>query len=580
MSETANIAMALVRAAQAAPERIALRVPWGRSANGRIEYRELSYAELDRGSDEVAAGLAAIGAGRGERVALMVRPSEALFLIMFGAFKAGSVPVLIDPGIGPAVIKACLAEAKPSAFIGIPLAHVARIVLGWGRDSVRTLVTAGRRWFWRGGTLDELRAIGRARIAQGAWRMAETTPDELAAILFTSGSTGVPKGVEYRHRHFLAQVELIRSAFGIAPGEIDLPTFPPFALFDPGLGMTSVIPAMDPTRPARADPRVLIDTIARYRCTTMFGSPALLDNLSRYAVAHGVTLPALKRVLSAGAPVAPAVVERSQRMLPPDAEIWTPYGATECLPVAVIEGREILAAARGRTEAGAGICVGRPLPQNNVRIIRISDEPLSLWDDDMLAPTGEVGEITVAGPSVTESYFGREAATRLAKMREGDRTVHRMGDLGYFDAEGRLWYCGRKSHRVETRAGTLFSEMVEGVFNLHPDVKRSALVGVGPRTDLMPVICIELIDSSRSPRWPLIMDELRTLAERYPLTRGIREFMLHWGFPVDIRHNAKINRDALAGWAAFRCFYKPWTRSEPVPRGFIAPGTSEGGGTA
>jgi acyl-CoA synthetase (AMP-forming)/AMP-acid ligase II len=258
-------------------------------------------------------------------------------------------------------------------------------------------------------------------------------------------------------------------------------------------------------------------------------------------------------------------------MLPPGAEIWTPYGATECLPVAVIEGREILAAAAGRTDAGAGICVGRPLAENLVRIIRISDDPLAQWDEGLLAPAGEVGEITVAGPSATEAYFGREAATRAAKIRDGARLVHRMGDLGYFDAEGRLWYCGRKSHRVETRAGMLASEMVEGIFNAHPELRRSALVGVGPRGDRMPVLCVELLDGSLSARWPVIMEELRALGERHALSRGIREFLLHWAFPVDIRHNAKINRDALAHWAATRCFYKPWARTEPVPRAFVPP---------
>jgi acyl-CoA synthetase (AMP-forming)/AMP-acid ligase II len=553
MSTAPNIADALRRAAREAPDRIAMRIPDGRAADGTARWRTLSYRELDRGSDELAAGLAAVGIGPGVRSVLMVRPSEALFLLMFALFKAGAVPVLVDPGINRAALKACLAEARPEAFIGIPLAQAASVLLGWGRATIRTRVTVGATWFWGGHTLDAVRARGvDAAPAAGA-----SDPDALAAILFTSGSTGVPKGVEYTHANFLAQVALIREAFGIEAGEVDLPTFPPFALFDPGLGMTSVIPDMDPTRPGSADPRKLIAAIEAHGCTTLFGSPALLDNLTRHAEAHGITLPGLRRVLSAGAPVRPDVVERTYRMLPPQAEVWTPYGATECLPVAVIEGREILRV-RARTDEGGGICVGRPLAANRVRVIGIDDGAIAEWSDDLVLPVGAIGEITVAGPSATRAYFGREAATKLAKIRDGAQIVHRMGDVGYFDEDGRLWYCGRKSHRVITRRGTLYSECVEGVFNAHPAVRRSALVGVGPADDRMPVVCIELADRTQTTAWASIKAELRELGDQHAVSRGIREFMLHWGFPVDIRHNAKIGREQLAFWAAQRTFYKPW----------------------
>src|SRR5690606_6971681 len=268
-----------------------------------------------------------------------------------------------------------------------------------------------------------------------------TSPDDVAGILFTSGSTGVPKGVVYRHRHFAAQVDMLRDAFGIESGGVDMPTFPPFALFDPALGLTSIIPDMDPTRPASADPRKLHAAIARFGVTQLFGSPALM----RVLADHGAPLPTVTRVTSAGAPVPAAVVAKMRELLPPEAQFWTPYGATECLPVAVIEGRELVTL-RERTETGAGTCVGRPVPPNDVRIIRISDEAIAEWSDDLLVKPGQVGEITVAGPSATDTYFKRDAQTALAKIRESggaagsapaiSRIVHRMGDLGYFDAEG------------------------------------------------------------------------------------------------------------------------------------------------
>jgi olefin beta-lactone synthetase len=548
-----NIADALSRAAAEHPERIAIRCPGGRRRDGAVDYpHALSYSELDRRSDHIAAGLRAVGMQRGMRCALMVRPSPELFLLMFALFKAGIVPVLVDPGISRRALRQCLDEAAPEGFIGIPLAQLARRLLGWARHSVRHVVTVGRRG-WGGSTLAAVESRGAQATGSGD-REDAGDPEATAAILFTSGSTGLPKGVVYRHRHFLAQVELLREAFAIEPGGVDLPTFPPFALFDPALGLTSVIPDMDPTRPATADPRRLIAAIERFGVTQMFGSPALLDTLGRYGERHGRRLESVQRVLSAGAPVPAEVVERMQRMLPAAARIWTPYGATECLPLAVIEGRE-LRLTRAATDAGAGTCVGRPVAGNTVRIIAIDDGVIEDWSRARPLADGEVGEITVAGPSATEEYFRRPQATALAKIRErladgSERIVHRMGDLGWFDGDGRLWFCGRKSQRVQTATGPLFTEQVEPVFNRHPRVRRSALVGVGAPPRQRPVLCVELEPGSRAPR--TLSAELAELGAAAPQAAQVQTFLLHPRFPVDIRHNAKIGREILARWATRR----------------------------
>ncbi len=545
-SSPCNIAAALPRLAAERPGQPAIRCPGQRRPGGMARYDVvLDYRTLDTRSDAIAAGLAAHGIGRGVRTVVMVRPSPEFFLVMFALFKAGAVPVLVDPGIDRRALKQCLDEARAEAFIGIPLAHVARRLLGWAA-SARRLVTVGTRMGWGGTTLAAVERAGRDAGPQ----LADTGAEEVAAILFTSGSTGVPKGVVYRHRHFVAQIELMREAFGIEPGGVDLPTFPPFALFDPALGLTSVIPDMDPTRPAQADPLRLHDAIERFGVTQLFGSPALM----RVLADHGRPLPTLRRVTSAGAPVPPEVVERIRALLPADAGFWTPYGATECLPVAVIEGRE-LQATRAATEAGAGTCVGRPVAPNEVRIIAIDDAPIADWSQVRELPAGQVGEITVAGPTATDSYFNRDAATAAAKITEplepgGARVVHRMGDTGYFDGEGRLWFCGRKSQRVETADGPLYTEQVEPVFNVHPRVRRTALVGVGAPGAQVPVLCVELARGVRAAEFGRITEELRLLGSRLPHAGRIGRFLRHPAFPVDIRHNAKIGREKLAAWAA------------------------------
>ena len=540
MSDPCNIAASLPRLARERPDQVAMRCP---GARGRYDV-VLTYAQLDARSDAIAAGLAHRGIGRGTRTVVMLRPTPEFFLVMFALFKAGAVPVLVDPGIDKRALKQCLDEAQPHAFIGVPLAHVARLALRWA-PSARVHVTSAARPWLADVTLAQLERDGRDAGAQ----LADTQADETAAILFTSGSTGVPKGVVYRHRHLVAQVDMLREAFEIVPGGIDLPTFPPFALFDPALGLTSIIPDMDPTRPARADPRKLLRAIERFGVDQLFGSPALMGVLAR----HGAPLPTVRRVTSAGAPVPADVVAAMRALLPPEAKFWTPYGATECLPVAVIEGRE-LQATRERTEQGAGTCVGRPVPPNEVRIIGIDDAAIPVWSDALLVKPGQVGEISVAGPTATDSYFNRDGATALAKIREvregAERIVHRMGDLGYFDGEGRLWFCGRKSQRVIVDdTTTLCTEQAEPIFNQHPDVQRTALVGIGPRDAQTPVLCVELKPGVDRDQHARISSELQHIGEGFVHTAKVTRFLFHPRFPVDIRHNAKIGRERLGKWA-------------------------------
>ncbi len=538
-SNVVNISRPLTEMAKLQPDTPAIIFPQ--------KSRTLTFRELDQESDRIARGLLRIGIGRGMKTALLVPPSPELFALTFALFKIGAVPVFIDPGIGALNMKGCLTEAEPEAFIGIPKAHVARRLLGWGRRSIRLTVVVGGGAHWGGVSLTEVR---RAEIGDLPFFPADTLCDDMAAILFTSGSTGPPKGAVYTHGTFAAQVDTLRELYDIRPGEIDLPTFPLFALFAPALGMTALIPQMDFTRPGTVNPRRILGPAAEYSATTMFGSPALLNRVGRYAAKHGIKLPNLKRVISAGAPVPASVLERFAAMLPEDAEIFTPYGATEALPVSSIGSNEVICETGAMTGEGHGVCVGRPVKSITLRIIPITDSPVETWSDDLALPTWEVGEIAVRGPQVSHSYLNRPEATIMAKIPDSSGGVwHRMGDIGYLDNTGRVWFCGRKAHRVVTSQRTLFTIPVEGVFNTHPKVFRTALVGLGSIGRQQPVLCVELETKCGKPEQELIRKELLQLGSHYPHTKNIRDILFHSAFPVDIRHNAKIFREKLAGWA-------------------------------
>jgi olefin beta-lactone synthetase len=529
------------------PSRPAVICARGRDATGAIAYEQLTFSELEAASNRVALALAGAGIQRGMRAALMVPPSLDFFTLTFALFKAGVVPVLIDPGIGVRSLSGCLAHAKPEAFIGVPKAHAARVLLGWARASIRINVTVGAKWFWSGRTLSELReSVSAGR----PFTSIEPSPDETAAILFTSGSTGAPKGAVYTHEMFGAQVTYIRQIYGIEPGEMDLATFPLFALFGPALGMTAVVPEMDASRPASADPANIVSAIHKFGITNMFGSPALINRVGRHGEEKGIKLPTLRRAISAGAPVSARVLERFTAMLSEGAQVFTPYGATECLPVASIGSTEILGETRHRTDEGAGVCVGFPVPGLEARTIRISDEPVARWDDALEVPAGEIGEIAVKAAHASRSYFNLPTATTLAKIPDGANFYHRMGDVGYVDPRGRLWFCGRKAHRVVTSQGTLFTIPCEGVFNRNPRVLRTALVGVRLNGATEPVLCVELEAGARGDSQEAIRAELLALGARHELTRQIKTVLFHPSFPVDVRHNAKIFREKLAVWAA------------------------------
>ncbi len=529
----ANIARHLGLMAAARPGAAALKVPRGTTASGDIDYLALSFGELDAEVGAWCAQLDAAGLRPGDRTLVMVPPGLPLIACVFALFNRALVPVVIDPGMGLAAFLRCVAATRPRGLVGIP---AARLVSRLFRPSFRTVAV---RVPASSSLTGRLTAPGGAGPAPA---VRTTRADDLAAILFTSGSTGAPKGVRYAHGMFEAQVRLIRQAYDIAPGEIDLPLLPVFALFNPALGMTTIVPEIDPRRPAAFDPARAIRAIHQEGVTNSFGSPTLWRRIAAECRRTGTTLPSLRRVLSPGAAL-PADLWASTRALLPNGALHSPYGATEALPVASVSHADIDAA------SVRGACVGRPLPEVEVRVISINDRPLASLAETKTLPIGEVGEIIVRGPMVTREYDGLPEATAAAKIADGAEVWHRMGDCGFLDASGRLWFCGRKVERVETTDGTLHTEPCEQVFRAHPAVARCALVGLGTRPRQEPVLIVEAKPAGRAAAEALAR-ELRVLGRRHPHTRSIRRFFFHPRFPVDVRHNAKIHRLTLARWAA------------------------------
>ena len=533
--ETFNIAARLAQWADQKPESVAL-----------IEMRsgrQRTFKELEQESSRLASGLIQFGMKSGERVLLMVPYGIDFVTLTFAMFKAGLIPVLIDPGLGKKNVLKCIKQVQPHGMIAIPLAHAIKKIFPGTFKSIQHNVTVGTRWFWGGASLNKLLDSGKTD-----FKMASMEKEHPAAILFTSGSTGPAKGVLFSHGIFNHQVRILQEQFDIQPHETDLPTFPLFGLFSSGLGMTSIIPDMDSTKPAHVDPKNIIVPIQNFKISSSFGSPALWDTVSQYCLDQNIQLPTLKRIIMAGGPVSGDLLARFETIIDKSCKIYTPYGATEVLPVSLIERREILDETWSLSNQGKGTCVGHPIPGVEIKIIEISDQPILKWQDVTESGTNIVGEIAVKAEWATRTYFNRQDLTQLAKIEDGNSFWHRMGDLGRLDEKNRLWFYGRKNQRVVTEFETLYTIPCEAIFNQHPDVKRSALVGTGYKTK--PVIIIEPVERIKSQEArQKFTAELLERGAKSSLTQSITKVLFHEEFPVDVRHNAKIFREKLSLWA-------------------------------
>ena len=548
-----NVASRVKIVASLMPSAIAIAEPSGPpSADGMRDYSLTTFQNLDDRTEAIAKGLVAWGIRPGMRIVMLVPFSGQFIELVLALMKAGVVVVLIDPGMGRQHLIKCLSEAEPDGFVGIPKAQAIRTVLRHRFPNAKWNVTVGRRWFWRGKTLKAIEKLGRERASDIERPKIQRTDD--AAVIFTTGSTGPPKGVLYTHGTFHAQVDRIRERYDIHRGSRDLACFPLFGLFDAVMGVTTIIPDMDPTRPADVNPERLVEAAQQWEVDQAFGSPALWNTVVRWAESRPSKdaekpFPTLKRILSAGAPVPASTLLRLRKLVADDADINTPYGATEALPIASIESRQVITQTGPAAAKGKGVCVGTRFPDVQWRIIEINDGPIKDISEANDVPKGKIGELMVTGPMVTKQYVVRADQNQFHKVADGERIWHRMGDVGYLDDQDRFWFCGRKTHRVVKGKRTFFTVPCEAIFNTHPAVYRSALVPRGERPHQDPVMIVELADSkpATEQQKSQLKTELLELGSRNPITRSIQEIVIRDNpLPVDIRHNSKIFREQLA----------------------------------
>ena len=530
-----NIVEALHEVAQKQPNTVGLKVT-RTSEDGTSAVAGKTFGEMDHEADIWATYFFENGFSHGKTVLLLVPPGEDLLIATFALLRLGAVPIVIDPGMGLKNFFNCVRRTKPNFFLSVPRGRLLYCLLKPFTGFEKALFLS-----------DHLKHKLAKRDFACTFK-PETRPEDTAAVLFTSGSTGHPKGAVYTYGELNAQTEALIRTFDIRAGEVDFPLLPVFSLYNPAMGLTTVLPEINPSRPSTLDPKKIIPSILKHNVTHSFGSPRLWTKLATYCEANSVRLPSVKRLFLAGAPVHPTLLKRVQSLVP-NGRVFTPYGATEALPVACITAEEVLQDTYQQTLQGHGTCVGHPLPGVRVRIIPVTDEALDVLPNAL--PTGEIGEITVSAPYVSKCYLNDDVATKNAKIYDTDGILwHRMGDVGYLDEQGRLWFCGRKKERVITAEQTFYTDCCEAIFNAHQAVFRSALIAFKVKNQIVPAIVIEPKAHLSEDETQSLFRELRRLAQACPVTEPIKNFCIHKNFPVDVRHNAKIHRLTLMRYFA------------------------------
>lgn len=540
-----NIYLTFESVAQRQPSETAVVVPAIHRQREVQSYLHYSFSDLLLSTRKYANGFLSTGVKPNMKALVFIQPGVELISIVFALAKIGIVPVLIDAGIGVRNILDCVKQAKPDILIGIPRAFLFKIFNHQAFDSVKFNFIDARHCMLP--SYISLQKIKDSDDSEGYTHPRDT--EDLTFLLFTSGSTGAPKGVVYTPSIFQGQLATLRSAFSLTPDDVDMPIIPALVIGTLCLGMRVVIPPINPLKPTSMDPNVIAKVVNDCGVTFSFGSPAVWGKIARFCVDHGIHFPKLKQLLVAGAPSS-ATTLRLFRKIVPNGRFYTPLGATECTPITTISSDEMDEAILSRQESGGGFCVGKPTRNHTIRMIGITDDDLPMISAAKILGEGDIGEIIVKGPVVTKLYYENELATRKAKIYESNGEVwHRTGDVGYFDDQGRIWFCGRKAHICNYGDETYYSVKVEYCFNGLTGINRVALVNIFLDGQKVLALCIEPTQRFMGPTARhRIVANIVQVARSYHIPLKVIAFYPRQ-FPVDKRHHAKIERHLLAKWA-------------------------------
>ncbi len=528
----ANIALRLKDWSEKTPHSVAVNHPVKK--DGKFLYDSYTFSELEQRANNIAHFFKSYGITKNSKVLTFVKPTKDFSAIVFALFKLGATPIFIDPGMGKKNLLQAIEQISPEFMVAEPIVHLISFLYSKKFKSIKVSFNIGSLEF---GKIKSLKNIQENETSI----LEKLKPEDQAAILFTSGGTDIPKGVEYTHSIFNAQTDILKRMFQLTPQDIDMPGFPLFSLFTIAMGMKSSIPFMNPSKPASANPKDLVQNIKDQKATFVAGSPAIWVSVADYCLENSITLDTVKYLVMFGAPVNIELHKKFAKVLT-NGTTYTPYGATECLPVSNTSGREILSMFNDNFQT-KGTFIGKTIDENSLKIIATTDKALS-WDEIEELPINTIGEIIVHGPTTTKQYVGMEMKTKEAKIQDtGMRTWHRMGDLGFIDENGNLWFCGRKSHRIKTENNNFKSSIPNELpYQQVSGVNKVAIIPNPNNVNKAAVV----VERNQKVKNSTLKNDLILVTKKIQQDDFITEFYECKKLPVDIRHNIKIDRLKLS----------------------------------
>lgn len=529
------------------PYGAAIMHPMDKERSFRLTGSLQTFKMLNEESDHLAREFEEAGVNKGMRTLVFMDPGPDQIAAFYALFKIGAVPVIISPGLSRNEFLQCVKDASAEAFIGSPKGHLARFINGSCFNSLTTVITFGRFRLWKGHLISPIVEEIRSYSSQPG------ANDDTAFIFYTQGITGRPKGVIHTVQTLNATIALLETLVNFKKDDIALSLHPFFSILLPAMGITCLIPCIDLNFPLEADMNKLVGLIRKAGITHMMASPAFFSMVGDHLAEMGISLPSIRKVICFGAQVIPEYMTDFMAGIPEEAEVTLCYGSMEAFPVSTLDLSEMMAETKHLSEKGFGICIGKPVPECQIGLIPIRDDAISRFENDFLLPDGEVGELVVQGDHVSRKYFENPNGEANTKMKGPEKTVwHRTGDLAWRDKKGRLWLCGRKTTLVKTAQGPLYALSCETIFNTHPDVQRSALVGIGDSKEKIPVMMIELRKKCGKKRKTDIYEELIEIAKENGVTSTIDTILFYDALPVDGYHLTEIMRDELIAFAQKR----------------------------
>ncbi|MBI1305162.1 MAG: AMP-binding protein [Bacteroidetes bacterium] len=472
-----------------------------------FQNKTISYSGLQSQVFKTAAYFQHKGISKGDRVLVFVPMSPDLYRIVLAIFSLGATAVFVDDWAGLKRLSMCCRIAECKGFVGIPKAHLLRIL----SKEIRKIPVV----------------LNRNKMLNDGMEIIETGDDDTALITFTTGTTGIPKAAKRTHGFLKAQFDALTDEIQPGHQDIDLTLLPIVLFVNLGVGATSLILKEKISKPDEVNYENIVSEIAKHRVNRITSSPYLLLKLSEHYIKTKQKTNSIKQIFTGGAAVYP---EDAQLLIQafPDSDINIVYGSTEAEPISSIKAKDLAVCDVAEEK---GLRVGIPYHGTTVKIVSISQDVIEIHTEEDLkqlevAP-GETGEIIVSGNHVLKEYYKNPEALKRNKIFTKNETWHRTGDSG-FVLNNSLFLTGRCKDLISYKDNFLSPFLIESQLRKIPGIRTGTLIEHSGK--LLLIVETDQLKSEIIKRIPEIPYD---------------EIILKKQIPRDPRHHSRIDMERL-----------------------------------